>query len=469
MSKLFGDRAFYRRTLALAVPVMIQNGITSFVSLLDNIMVGNVGTESMAGVSIANTLMFVYNLSIFGAVSGAGIFAAQYFGKGDNDGVRYAFRFKLIASTIICAAVTGLFLLCGNSLIMSYIAEDLSELDPALVLSEGMKYLMAILPGLLPFAIVQSYASTLRETGESKLPMRASIIAVLINLVLNYVLIFGKLGEPRLGVVGAAIATDIARFAELAIVLAVAYRKSNMFLFLKGALKSLYIPRDIVLSIVKKGAPLFANELLWSAGMAAIRQIYASRGVTVVAALNISTTASDLFSVVFISMGTAIAIIVGQLLGANKIEQAKDASVKLRVFSVLLSVGMALCLVAVSPLVPAIYGQTGEVRSLAIRLICAGACFMPFHSYMNATYFTIRSGGKTFITFLFDSGFVWAIMLPFSWVMGHYTILTILPLYIVCQASELLKCVVGFILVRKGSWAKNFVQNEELTESEQAA
>jgi len=468
MSKLWGNKAFYRQTLALAVPVMIQNGITNFVSLLDNIMVGKVGTEAMTGVSIVNTLMFVFNLCIFGAVSGAGIFSAQYYGKGDNDGVRYSFRFKIICSFVICAAAIGLFLCIGSDMISLYIEDDGSGLDPALVLSEGHSYLMVMLLGLLPFALVQSCAGTLREAGEAKLPMLASVAAVFVNLVLNYILIFGKFGAPELGVVGAAVATVIARCVELIIVYVGAFRRKKEFVFLQGAFRSMYIPMRITLEITRKGMPLFVNELLWASGMATMRQLYSSRGIAVMTSLNISTTASDLFSVVFLSMGTAIAIILGQQLGANKIEEARSSAVKLITFSVILSACVGVLVAAVSPLVPMIYNQTGTVRSIAIQLMCINACLMPFQAFMNASYFTIRSGGKTLITFLFDSGFVWAIMIPVTWVVSRFTALPIIPLFIICQSTEMLKCIVGFIFVRSGTWAKNIVNDTPADNGEPA-
>jgi len=468
MSKLFGDKAFYRQTLALAVPVMIQNGITNFVSLLDNIMVGKVGTEAMTGVSICNTLMFVFNLCIFGAVSGAGIFSAQYYGKGDHDGVRYSFRFKIICSIVICALAIGLFAFWGSDLISMYIEDDGSGLDPALILSEGRTYMMVMLVGLLPFALVQSCAGTLREIGEAKLPMGASIAAVAVNLVLNYILIFGKFGAPVMGVAGAAVATVISRFVELIIVYIGAYMRKKEFIFLQGAFKSMYIPMNITMEITRKGMPLFLNEMLWASGMAMMRQLYSSRGITVVAALNISSTASDLFSVVFISMGTAIAIILGQQLGANKIDEAKSSAVKLIAFSVLLSASVGIVVIAVSPLIPLIYNQTGLVRTIAIQLLCANAVLMPFQAFMNASYFTIRSGGKTLITFLFDSGFVWAIMIPVTWALSSFTSLPILPLFILCQSTELLKCILGFVLVKKGVWAKNLVGEISIGEGTEA-
>lgn len=460
MKKLFGDKAFYRQTLSLAVPVMVQNGITSFVGLLDNIMVGRVGTESMTGVSICNTLLFVFNLCIFGAVSGAGIFSAQFFGKGDHNGVRHAMRFKVISSVALSVLAVCLFIFAGEGLISAYIKDDGSGLDAALVLSEAKTYLSVMLFGMVPFALVQSCAGTLREAGEAKLPMIASIVAVFSNLVLNYTLIFGNFGAPKLGVAGAAAATVIARVIELLIVYIGAFSQKKKYPFLKGVFKSFYIPWETVWAITKKGTPLFANELLWASGMAIMRQLYSSRGISVVAALNISTTAGELFSVVFISMGTAIAIILGQQLGANKIEEAKQSAVKLIAFSVVISLCVGVVLVVLSPFIPLLYGQSGEVRSIAIGLLCINAFTMPFHAFANASYFTIRSGGKTLITFLFDSGFVWAIMIPCGWILSHLTSLPILPLFAICQSMDFIKCIIGYFFVKNGSWAKNLVEED---------
>lgn len=461
MNKWFGDKAFYRRTLSLAIPVIIQNGITSFVSLLDNVMVGAVGTESMTGVSICNTLIFVFNLCIFGAVSGAGIFSAQFFGKGDHDGVRHAMRFKLICSIVLSALAICLFIFAGDSLIAAYIEDDGSGLDAALVFSEAKTYLRVILFGLIPFALVQSCAGTLRETGEATLPMIASIAAVLTNLVFNYILIFGHFGAPRLGVAGAAIATVSARVVELLIVYIGAFTQLKSFPFLKGVFSSLYIPGDIVRSIIQKGAPLFANELMWAMGMAIMRKLYSSRGISVLAALNISSTASDLFSVVFISMGTAIAIILGQQLGAGKISEAKQSADWLIVFSVILSIAVGIVMAVLSPFIPLIYRQTGEVHSIASGLLCISAIVMPINAFANATYFTIRSGGKTVITFLFDSGFVWVVSIPVALLICRMTSLPILPFFALCQCLDLVKCVIGFVLVKKGSWARNLVADDE--------
>ncbi len=202
LSKFIGNRDFYRMVLMIAVPIMIQNGITNFVSLLDNIMIGQVGTEQMSGVAIVNQLIFVYNLCIFGGVSGAGIFTAQYFGQGNHEGVRQTMRFKLWMVMIITTLTAALFLCSGTVLISGYLKGDGSAESIAATLMYGKQYLKIMLVGLPAFALVQIYSSTLRECGQTMLPMKAGIAAVAVNLLFNYILIYGKLGAPALGVSG---------------------------------------------------------------------------------------------------------------------------------------------------------------------------------------------------------------------------------------------------------------------------
>lgn len=197
LKQFIGDRKFYRNVFVLMIPILIQNGLTSFVNMLDNLMVGQVGQVEMIGVSVANQLMFVYNLCVFGAVSGAGIFGAQFFGSGDHKGLRDTFRFKLIFSTALTAVVIGIFLGFGDDLISLYLKGEGEAADAAASLSFGREYLFIMLIGLIPAALVQCYSSTLRETGLTVPPMLAGVAAILINLVLNYILIFGHFGAPR--------------------------------------------------------------------------------------------------------------------------------------------------------------------------------------------------------------------------------------------------------------------------------
>lgn len=458
ISKYVGDKKFYRMILLIAVPIMIQNGITNFVSLLDNIMVGQVGTNQMSGVAIANQLIFVYNLCIFGGMSGAGIFGAQFFGQGNNDGLRYVFRFKLVIGFVITAIGAVIFSMYGENLISLYLDESNSAIANEETLHYAMEYLQIMLVGFLPFVAVQIYASTLREISEAVLPMIAGVIAVFVNLVLNYILILGNFGAPALGVVGAAIATVTSRFVECFIVVWWTHRHKEKNPYIVGAYKSLMIPGDLMVKILKKGTPLLINEALWSLGMAMLLQCYSVRGLGVVAGMNISNTIINLFNITFMALGNSVAIVVGKLLGAGKMEEAKETDRKLIAFSVASCLVIAVIVIVLAPLFPELYNTEADVKEYAKNFIIIAALFMPQHAFLHAAYFTLRSGGKTVITFLFDSGFMWAVSIPFAFVISRYTVWPIEVIYALCQGIEIIKSIVGFILLKKGIWLNNIVE-----------
>ena len=456
-----GDRAFYRKLFSVLVPILIQNLITNFVSLLDNIMVGQVGTEPMSGVAIVNQLLVVFNLCIFGGLAGAGIFTAQYYGKGDNEGVKNTFRAKLYIALLAVVLFTAAFVLKGDALIRLFLHEGKEQLDLAATLGFGRAYLRVMLLQMPLFALCQVYSGTLRETGETLLPMKAGIIAVFVNLIFNYILIFGKLGLPALGVVGAAVATVIARVVECAIVLCWTHRHSARCGFVVGLYRSLRVPAPLAKRMLRLGLPLLVNEFLWSGGMTTLNQCYSLRGLEVISALNISSTISNLFFCAFIAMGNAISILIGQLLGAGELERAVDEDRKLIAFSVVLSLLVGGIMAAVAPLVPQIYNTTDSVKALACDLLLVGAAMMPINAFTNACYFTLRSGGKTIITFIFDSAFLWVIAVPAAFVLSRFSPMPILPMYITVSLLDLIKCAVGYYLVKRRKWVNNIVSFEE--------
>ncbi len=457
VKRLIGTREFYKIVFAVAIPVMIQNGITNFVGFLDNVMVGQVGTDQMSGVAIANQLLFIFNLCIFGGLSGAGIFTAQFHGSGDDKGVRDTFRFKLITAAVICAAGFAILFLFGEKLIYLYLRGKEDVGDIAATAAYGLDYLKIMSLGLIPFALTQIYASTLRETGSTVLPMKASVVSVLTNFVLNYMLIFGRFGFPAYGVAGAAAATVISRFVELAVIAVSTHRHAEIHRFIRGVYRSLKIPGGLVKNIILRGMPLLINELLWSVGMAFLVQCYSSRGLSVVAALNISTTVSNFFNIVFQALGSAVAILVGQQLGAGEYGKAKDTAAKLIFFSVACCFATGVLLAAAAPFIPLIYKTTDTVRSLATRFILVSAVCMPIFAFAHCCYFTLRSGGKTLITFLFDCVHIWAIAIPFVYALVHFTALNIVSVYLLGQLIDLVKCVFGFIMLKRGIWLQKIV------------
>ena len=455
--KYIGDRNFYKSYIALALPMILQNAVTNLVSFLDNIMVGQLGTEQMSGVAIVNQLIFVYNLAIFGAVSAASIFGAQYFGKGNHKGHMYSFRFKLYAALTVTALTILLFVTKGENLISLYLTDTYGSSATGAALQYGLEYLIIMMAGLIPFAVNQAYATNIKETGQTLIPMIASFVAVGSNAILDYLLIFGIGPFPELGVQGAALATVIARYIEALMIIIWAHRHREKNRYLKGAYTGFGIPADELKAIIIKGLPLMMNEVLWAAGMTAVIQCYSIRGLEVVAGLNIATTITNLFNIIYLQLGACISIVVGQYLGAGKLEEAKDADNKMIVFSVFCCVIVAVCMLFIGRFFPQIYNTSEEIRALATKFIAVSAIIMPFCSFSHASYFTLRSGGKTMITFLFDSVFTWIIIVPIAFLLAHFTGLGIVSVYFLVQATELIKVVIGYFMVRSNVWLVQMV------------
>ena len=460
LKRFIGDRAFYRRVFGVAIPIIIQNGITNFVSLLDNIMVGQVGTLPMSGVSIVNGLVFVFNLCIFGACSGAGIFTAQFNGCGDQDGVRHTVRFKLVVCLLISVLGGLLFTFFGDSLIGLYLTGEGDMESATQILDYGLRYMKVMIWGFLPFAMANAYASTLKESRNTVVPMVAGVIAVLVNLVLNYVLIFGHFGAPAMGVEGAAIATVISRYVEVGIVAIWTHRHTDRCPYALGLFRNFRIPGGLLKTITIKGMPLMINEFFWATGMAILNQCYSTCGLDVVPAVNISSTLYNLSGVVYMSMGVATGILMGQMLGAGAPEQeVRDANRKMIFGNVTAGVIFGGLMMLISRLFPGFYNTTEQVRSLAAILICINACAMPFNAYTHSTYFTLRSGGQTLVTFLFDSCFIWACSVPMAFCLSRFTRLGIIPLFALCQATDLIKCAIGYVMLRQGKWIQNLTNS----------
>lgn len=459
IKRYIGTKAFYLSVIALLVPMVIQQGITQFVNLLDNVMVGRLGTEPMSGVAIVNQIIFIFNLTIFGGMSGASIFGAQYYGKGDMDGLRHTLRFRLIFAVIM--GVLGILaLLCfGDSFFMLFLSSEASTPEEiAATLGHARSYMLIMLWGLLPFAVSNCFASVLKDTGETFIPMVASVISIVVNLVLNYLLIFGSFGFPKMGVAGAALATVIARYIEAAYLIVQTLRHKEKFTFIEGAFKSLRVPLPLCRRIVTTGTPLMLNESLWSMGISMITACYATRGLSAVAASNINGTAFNLFSLLLMSMGSAVAIICGQQLGAGDIEGAKDSVRKLTAFGVMMNIVMGLLLIACSSLIPMIYNTEEGVRHLATQMLMISGAFLPLGAITNCSYFAIRSGGRTFITFLFDCAYTWAVCLPVAFLLSRFTSLGLPWMFFLVQCADSgLKSVIAIIMLKSGIWAKNVV------------
>ena len=456
-NKYFGDKNFYKMTLTIAIPIIIQNLLTNLVSMADNIMVGQLGTNQMSGVAIINQLFFVFNLLVFGGMSGAGLFSAQYFGQKNHNGVRDVFRMKILIGIAIIAISLSVMIFLHEPLINMFLHEGSSSGNIQETFNYSKNYLYIMVIGIAPFVISNCYNTTLKESGQTVVPMKAGVLAVVFDIVLNYIFIFGKLGFPAMGVVGAAIATVISRFVECGYLVIYTHRHSNDYPFIKHCYRTLKVPGSLVKKIIITGAPLMLNEFLWAGGLTLQTQALSTKGLATVGGLNICNTIGNISNCIFVTMGTTIAIVVGQLLGAGKLKEAKVTATRMAAFSLLISFGMIIILGLLGPVFPHFYNTTDEIRELATKFIWAVAAATPFISLSNSEYFILRSGGKTIITFLFDSCFVCLVNVPVAICLTKFTAIHIVGIFFLVNMLEGVKALIGFIMVKKDIWLNTIV------------
>ena len=452
------DKQIYKKLLLIAIPMMVQNGISNFVNLLDNLMIGDLGTNAISGVAIANQLIFVFYLLTFGATAGVGIFTAQYHGKGDNEGIRQSFRFKIILNTILSAISILLFAVASPFLVKLFLQGEGDPADAAEILVIGVDYIKVMLIALIPIGLTQAYAGTLKDLGRTKVPMLSSLCAIFVNLIGNYLLIYGHFGCPALGATGAAIATVISRFVELAILIVYTGKHAETFPFISGAFQSFKIPRDLAKKYFVKALPLMANETLWALGMTMINQSYSYRSLDSVAAINIESTIWNLMGVSFIAMGEAVGIVIGHILGSGELSGAKKSAYKMRRFTVLCGLIFGALMIGIAPFFPLLYETTDYIRHMATGFIMIAGATMPLCAYSHASYFIIRAGGNAFITVIFDAVYTWAVVVTTAYCLSRFTTLNITWMVAIVRSLEIFKAMIGFFMVRSVIWVKNIVK-----------
>lgn len=457
-NRWIGDKTFYKAMLIVVIPLIIQQLFTNFVNMLDNIMVGQTGTLPMSGVSVANQLIFVFNLAIFGSISAISIFGSQFAGKKDILGQRNCFRIKLVVEVGFAIVFGLIFLLFGNQLIGLYLnSETNSASNIAETLSYAHSYLLIMIVGFIPYGLSQSIATSIQETGETRTPMIASVSAVFTNFVGNSLLIFGLFFFPKMGVSGAAIATVLSRFVELTILVTYVVTHQARYPFFQHIFQDFSVPFTLIKDVTIKGIPLVINEILWSLGLAALMQCYSVRGIEALAAYNIANTIENLFFCTNYAMGNCVSIMVGQKLGADKIEEAVDTDHKLLFFAFAESVCLGCVLYFTSSFFPQFYDVEPSIQALASELLKVCALCMPIAAMYNACYFTMRCGGKTIITFLFDSAGTVCISFPIAYCLAHFTNLPMLTMFLILHLVDMYKAILGIILVNKKIWVNNLV------------
>ncbi|MFP4177617.1 MAG: MATE family efflux transporter [Acholeplasmataceae bacterium] len=446
LKELIGDRQFYSKLLTVTLPLVVQQLITSSVQLVDNVMVGRLGESSIASVSVVNQLFFVVILITFGIMGGAGIYSAQYFGSKDYAKLRQTFRFKLLAAVLVGMLSLVLFTLFGPALIAVFT-------DQKATASGGMDYLRIVRFSILPWVLSVAIANTFRETGITRPLLYISIAAILINTSLNFLLIFGWFGFPALGIIGAAIATLIARVLELLLSLILLIRKGSAF---STRIRDLFkVKRSVLSRILLMALPLTLNEGLWSLGQTTFLHAYSTRGDSALAAINITNAMSQIVFITFGAIATGVAVLVGNTLGEGALEEARANAKKLIAVSVAFAVLMGSLLFLLSFFVIDLYDVTDFTKRTAAFNIRINALFIPVYSFNMALYFILRSGGDMRSTLMMDSGYVWIVMVPVALVLAYRTALPVTTMFLIVQSLDVPKLFFALDRYRKGYWIRN--------------
>jgi putative MATE family efflux protein len=428
MLQALRDKQFMKRFFAITFPVMVQTLVSFIVTFVDNIMVGGVSNEAVSAVYAVNQASFLFFVVSYGLFSGAAIYVQQFAGAKDVKHLRQAFLFKIVIGTGFLILSLPLLYAFGSQLVTFYSRSDANQ---AGILAQAALYMPILFLSYIPLIYATSYASTLRETGRTKLPMIVGVIALSSNVALNALFIYGL----RLGVIGAALATVIARLIEAGAIILIAHHKKMDFCH--GVYRQFKIEPKLFRLIAKKMWPLLINEILWSTGMIMQSLSFAERD-NVLSALSILSTTTEIFGIVFAGLGVGISVIVGSALG---------------VFISLIVGGIMLML---SPFIPKLWVEVSPSQQLlATQMIIVYGIFLSVYSVCVSAYQILRAGGKTTQTMLMDSGLMWAGTVPLAWALALFTNLPLVLMFMILQTIDIIKMMLGLYLVKRGHWANN--------------
>jgi putative MATE family efflux protein len=433
---------------------MLSGFVTFLVSFLDNIMVGTVSNEAVSGVYAANQVTYLYNLAIFGLLEGAGVFIQQFTGKKDYDRIRDCYRFKIISSFIFLLIIIPLIYIFGHHLVWQYCKSDTNR---NLIFNEAMDYLRLIAISYIPFTIGYIYSTTYREMGLTKYAMYSSIVALVVNTILNLVFILGL----KQGAKGAAYATIISRICEMLFLIGLSRLKK--FLFFRNAFKPFKFEKGIVKKILSKSYLLFINEIGFALGNI-LQTLAFSQRDGVLAAISVLTTISNIITILIQGLSVGIGVIVGQDLGQGDFVKARDDNKKLSFLGIYLSLFTGLILVATSFVLPNIFKEIdNEQKKIATKLIIIYGVLLFANCLSIIYYYTLKAGGRTFETLILDTGFMLVVYVPVSWILAMATNLNIIYIYLIVRGLDILKSVLGFILVKRGKWLQNLTIEDAST------
>lgn len=449
--KYFGNTKFYKEVLFIAIPVMGHMFVTTLVALIDNFMVAQLGDIKMSGVNISNQIFFIVQVATSSLATAGGIFLAQYTGAREKKGMQQAFRFKVLMLLLVAIISIIVVVLFCEPLLYAMAGKNTNAQD---IIPYGKQYMLIIVFTFIPFALSTALGTSLRETGSPRAPFVIALIAALTNVIGNYIFIYGNFGAPKLEVAGAAYSTVFAKILEFILLILFSYKKDffvSLFRIFKVELK-------VVKEIFKRSGWLLLADLTWAFSETIINAVYNGMGGSeVVSGMSAGWTICDLFFLTHIGLGTAITVVIGGLLGQNKLDEAREKS---RWFIGLsLIVGIVVGgIEALSSLilVPSIFGQLSvAAQTVAMRLLLVVAAYLPIWSLTNAQYYVLLAGGDSFSMSMIDSSINAFISVPLAFLLARYTGVGPVLLYAIIKIASIIKPILTYFPLKKETWVKN--------------
>ncbi len=449
MKKVFKDKAFLKTMFMLALPITLQSFITSSLNLVDTMMVGSLQEAAISAVGLANKYMFIFTLCLMGVNAGANVFMSQLWGKRDVEGIKTFLGVDITVSFIAVALFGGLAF-WGPEIIMKIMSKDPE------VMKLGEAYLKIVAPSCLFMGMTQAYSTALRSTEQTKLPMYGSLIGVGLNIVLNWIFIFGKFGMPAMGVQGAALATMIARLIEMIFVVGMVYLTKNkisahikeMFNYNLEHMKAYFVTSWSVI----------LNELIFSSGSAAYSVAYARISTSASATMQISGTIIDMFFIFLTGVGTASAIMIGNKIGAKEEKRAREYASHVGMLTPIIGISLGIGLWFLAPIVPTWFKIQPETYQDTVRVLRIMALFMPLRAFNTIMIIGVfRGGADTAYSMFVQAGTIILYSVPMAFIGAIGLKWPVYLVFMLVCIEEMLKLPFEFVRLKSGKWLHSVV------------
>lgn len=449
LKTFIGTKKFYKDMFVLTIPVICQQIISVLLNFADNIMVGQVGSEALAGVSVANKYYMIFMSLLFGLTGATGIFISQYYGAKEREKCQSIFLFTLIVNMIIAIICSSVVFIAPNITLEIFVKQS------PVTITEGLNYIKFSRFCFFPQAITMACMVSLRSIGKNKIPMIFGAISIFLNIFLNWVFIYGNLGMPRLDTAGASLATLISRTIEMLLYIFIFFRGKNYFNWDFKPIKN--ISKNLLKDILRTARPLTANELLWSLGMTTIFWTYTIIDENMIPAFTIVDMTNNLMYVFSTALASASSIFIGKCLGAGKLKEAKTNGNRLLGFSFIVGIFIVILFNLIAPYVPNLVNINSNLKSAATTFLRIQSSFYIFNILYVCIFFILRAGGDTKSTFIIDSMFMWICVIPIAVVVSLYFNINIFIFFTIIQSINILKLMLAIHLYKKELWIKNLV------------